>query len=92
LAETASAADPRRSPSRASRSPARSRTPQLEKAESTFHKVSVVLLKWLARKADLAIDETIKAGIGVAKWSAVAALAGGLAAERAKLVSYILPF
>lgn len=65
--------------------------PQLEKAESTFRKGSAVLVKWLARKADLAIDETIKAGIGVAKWSAVAALAGGLAADLAKLVSYIFP-
>ena len=72
--------------------PRRGGRPQLEKAESTFRKESVVLLKWLARNADLAIDEIIKTGIGVAKWSAVAALAGGLAAERAKLVSYIFPF
>ncbi|MFZ2982341.1 MAG: hypothetical protein WA085_15005 [Sphingobium sp.] len=54
--------------------------------------MSVTILKWLGRKADLAIDETIKAGIGVAKWSAVAAFAGGLAADLAKLASYILPF
>jgi hypothetical protein len=37
----------------------------------------------LARKANSAIDETIKAGVGVAKWSAVAALASGLAQWRA---------
>lgn len=54
--------------------------------------MSIRILKWLGRKADLAIDETIKAGIGVAKWSAVAALASGLAAEIAKFVSYIVPF
>ena len=64
--------------------------PQLEKPESTFRKVSVVLIKWLARNADLAIDEANNTGIGVARWSAVAALADEVAGERAKLVSHIL--
>ncbi len=65
---------------------------KLEIAESTFRRVSASILKWLGRKADLAVDETIKASVGVAKWSTVAALASGLAADLARLLSYILPF
>lgn len=52
----------------------------------------MAILKWLGRKADLAVDEGIKAGVAVAKWSAVAALAGGLASDIAKLIASIIPF
>lgn len=65
---------------------------RLERAESTFRKVSVAILKWLGRKADLTADESIKAGIAVAKWGAVATLAGGLAADIVQLIASIIPF
>lgn len=60
---------------------------KLLSARKTYERIGVAIIKWFGRKADLAVDESIKAGIGVVKWKAVAGIAISLSALIYELIS-----
>jgi hypothetical protein len=52
---------------------------KLQKSESTFRKWSKAILLWIGRKADLAVDEAIKASMKPIAWSVFAAYLASIA-------------
>lgn len=52
---------------------------QLAKTESTFKRIGTAIAAWVGKKLDVAVDESIKAGIKLIIWSEVAKLAISLA-------------
>jgi hypothetical protein len=67
-------------------------TNQLKASESTFRKYGASILQWVGQKLDLAVDESIKAGVKAMAWGTVASLLLGLADDIAAFLQTFLPF
>lgn len=65
---------------------------RLDTARSTFSKAGSAILKWIAKKLDLAVDEAIKATVKATAWGAVAALALGIADDIAAFIRSLITF
>lgn len=62
----------------------------LTKAETRFRKFGVAVLAWLGRKADLAVDEGIKATVKVTAWAGIGAFLLGLADDLLAFLQLVL--